>query len=90
MCGLMDIIKTYNIDTAATDMYLHIKENMTSDEIQDWLKMLVRVCISHMDSCKDDPEKIDQIDESFLMYENALLYLIGQAEVNGLNKEGLH
>ena len=82
--------RTISTDQPEKDVYEHLVQTMTKEEIKEWMEGMVRVCTAHMSACADKPGDIDEIDESFLMYENAFLYLLGLAKTNGLFNEDLH
>ena len=87
----MQVLNSDTPETVPKDMYTALMEQMSSDEIRDWLYNGVMIACAHMNSCGEDPESLDEIDESFLIYENMILFLIGLAESNDyFVKEDLH
>ena len=81
------LIETDNVDTLPEDLYWHCIENMPSEDIKIWLQQITEVSAAHMNSCGLDPDNMDEVDESFLMYENAFLFLYGLAKANDLFKQ---
>ena len=83
-----EILETDSPETAPQDMFNTLSSRMSQQEIREWLDGLVMICMRHMNSCGEDPESMDEIDESFLMYENAILFMYGQIQVQGMMQQG--
>ena len=87
----MEVLSSETPESVPMDMYLALTEQMAPDEVRDWLYNGVLICCAHMNSCGEDLESMDEVDESFLMYENMILFLIGLCESNGyFTQEELH
>ena len=87
----MQVLNSDTTDTVPMDMYTRLTEQMSPEEIREWLYSVVHISCAHMNSCGDDAENLDEIDESFLMFENAVLYLIGLCESNSyFHQEEMH
>ena len=84
------LLSTDDISTLAQDMYEHISESMDSRDVNIWLEQILQVSAAHMNACGEDQDNIDEVDESFLMYENAFLYLLGMVKHYGLLEHSEH
>ena len=89
---MTDVRTSKNIDTLAFDMYEYISETMAVEDINTWISAIVKISAAHMESCADSANNLSKIDSSFLMYENAFLYMLGLAQSKGIlpNSEVLH
>lgn len=84
-------IHSESLDTLAKDLYSHVTENMSPDDIQVWLNQMLEVTSAHMNACAEAPGSMDEVDESLLMHENVFLYLLGLAQANNyFQRGGLH
>jgi len=72
------MIERYS-DATPEEVCAEISEKMKPEAIQKWLKVIHEISMQHLVTCGEDLESMDDIDESFAMYEHAFLYLYGLA-----------
>jgi hypothetical protein len=72
------MIEIYS-DATPEEVYAEIAKDMTPEAIQKWLQAMHEVSMQHLIHCSQDTDGMDEMDESFAMYEHAFLYLYGLA-----------